>query len=218
MTPPPPECRNHRIVLSAVADGAATPTERAAAEAHLAACSGCREYRSKLEELRLVVARSTVPSAPDLVPALWAVMAEARPRASRPGERASLARYLLGAAAFTQMTLGAPALLLGRGAGDVHDSRHLGAWALAFGVGLLLAAVRPRHARTLLPIATTLTVAVAVSTVIDLIGGQRAAGPEAIHVLEVVGLALLAVVHRQSGAGPHRPRPFRRLPVPAPGT
>jgi predicted anti-sigma-YlaC factor YlaD len=200
-------------VLSAQLDGAATPTEWARTRQHLETCAECRAFRTDLLRLQGLTARASTPAGPDLVP--WALRV-ATPRAADGDPRASLSRSLLGAVALAQIVLGLPALVAGGGAGDVHDSRHLGAWAVAFGVGLLLAAFRPSHARSLLPVAVTLLVAVAATTVADLVAGQRSAGAEAIHALEAVGVVLLALVAREEASGSPRPVPLGPVVGPEP--
>jgi predicted anti-sigma-YlaC factor YlaD len=195
MTPRSPQCRAHRLSLSASLDGAASRSELLAAEAHLLSCAECRSFRDGLTRLDVVVARAEVPAAPDLAADLDPPPPVRRRTSSRDW---SLVRSLLAVVALTQIVVSAPALLWGRGTPDVHDSRHLGAWAVAFGVGLLVAAARPRHASALVPVAATLAVAVLAAAVADLVAGRQGVLPEAVHVLELLGVALLVLVARDA--------------------
>lgn len=208
----PPECQRHRAVLSAHLDGVADGDGWARTRDHLASCHDCRSYRRDLVRLTGLVARSPAPDGTDLVPVVLA-----RSGAGRWDPRATPWRALLAATALTQVLLGIPAVVPSAGTGPhLHDSRHLGAWSVAFGVGLLVAAGRPRHARSLLPVAATLAAMVVATALADLAAGNRSLLVEAVHVVEVAGVALLGRVAREAGAPPAVTAPGSG-PVPAPG-
>ena len=73
-----------------------------------------------------------------------------------------------------------------------HAARHLGAFSIAYGVGLLVVVVRPARARTMLPVAAVLAGALAITSVIDLAGRHesRCSG-EAIHLPELISVLLI---------------------------
>jgi heme A synthase len=105
-----------------------------------------------------------------------------------------------------------PALLGDAQATSTHASRHLGAFAAAYAVGLLVVVARPARARTMLPVAAVLAGALVITSVVDL--GQRRIPlvDEAAHLPEVVSVVLvwlIAVPSRRSldgnrGAARHR--------------
>ena len=87
-----------------------------------------------------------------------------------------------------------PALLGDRGATSTHAARHLGAFAVAYGVGLLVVVVRPARARTMLPVAAVLAGALVITSAVDL--GQRRIPlvGEAAHLPEVVSVVLIWLI------------------------
>lgn len=75
-------------------------------------------------------------------------------------------------------------------------SNHLAAWDLAFAVGLLVVAVQPYRVRGMLPMAAAITAVMALSLLLDALGGhvpEMAAGS---HFLELCGLVLLWCLER----------------------
>ncbi len=107
-------------------------------------------------------------------------------------------RYALGVVAASLVVLNLP-LLIGLADGD-HQSRHLGTFGVALGIGLLWAAWQPERAVGLVPLAGALAVTTLAAAAIDLGSGRTAAVAEASHVLELVGLGLLWFL----SGGPHR--------------
>ena len=90
-----------------------------------------------------------------------------------------------------------------------HANRHLGGWAVAFSIGLLVAAVQPARARGLLPMAFALGGVMIASAVFDILGGHTPGMAESTHVLEFLELVLLWVLARQQPSG-RMPRGTRR--------
>ena len=78
---------------------------------------------------------------------------------------------------------------------DVADvARELGSWDVALGIGLLYAAWRPERAHGLLPFAAALAGALLVTAGFDVAAGREALLSESHHLLELLGVALLAVL------------------------
>ena len=83
--------------------------------------------------------------------------------ARRPGGDWSIVRALLAVVAVEIIVVSVPALLGDEQATSPHAARHLGAFAVAYGVGLLVVVARPARARTMLPVAAVLAGALVIS-------------------------------------------------------
>lgn len=82
----------------------------------------------------------------------------------------------------------------GGDADAVHGVRHLSAFAIAYGVLLLVVAARPARARTALPVAAVLAGALAITAVADLVTGRVPLLGEALHLPEVVSVVLVWIL------------------------
>lgn len=101
-------------------------------------------------------------------------------------------RVLLVAAASYIVAMSLRDLLAADGSGDsVHATRHLGAFTLAYGVALLVVAIRPARARTVLPVSATVAVALVITAGIDIVEGRVPLAGEALHLPEVASVVLL---------------------------
>ena len=90
------------------------------------------------------------------------------------------------------VALSLPALVLGDEQDtSAHGARHLGAFAVAYGVGLLVVVARPARARTMLPVAAVLAGALLITAVVDLANGRIPLVGEAWHLPEIVSVALI---------------------------
>jgi predicted anti-sigma-YlaC factor YlaD len=116
-------------------------------------------------------------------------------KAARTADRRSVwwvLRLGLGVVAVQVMALSAPALFLGHSRGsDEHAARHLGSFAVAYAIGLLVVALRPAKARGMLPLAAALAGCLAITAVIDVWSGHAPAITEFQHIPEVIGLLLV---------------------------
>jgi predicted anti-sigma-YlaC factor YlaD len=106
-------------------------------------------------------------------------------------------RYALGVIAATEVVLGLGSLI-----GDVslHPFRELAGADIAFAVGCLVAAVQPRRALGLLPVAVALAALIIGTGALDLVRGVTGPLSESHHLLELVGTATLVLLARQLGA------------------
>lgn len=77
--------------------------------------------------------------------------------------------------------------------GGSHETRHLAAFTLAYGLLLGSVAFRPARARTALPVAVLLGLTLAITAAVDLIAGRVPLAGEALHLPEFV--SLVAVAH-----------------------
>jgi predicted anti-sigma-YlaC factor YlaD len=186
-------CDLSREAVSARLDGEALPPglDGAALDAHLVGCADCRAWEASALVLHRQARLQPAPLVADRTEAiLAAVPASARPRRVREG-----VRYALLAVGLTQIVLALPALLTGEATGmSLHMAREMAAFELAVGVGLVSVAWRPRLAGGLLPFALAFAAAIVLSTALDLVGGGTGTGAEAHHVLDLVGVGLLAAV------------------------
>ncbi|MEL6984238.1 MAG: zf-HC2 domain-containing protein [Actinomycetota bacterium] len=185
-------CDTARTIISARMDGEADRSELDALDQHLQGCAGCEAWASRVHDLRRTVTMRQPMPAPDLADQLVARLAVPQ---MGPGQ---WVRYALGVVAASLVILNLP-LLAGLADGD-HQSRHLGTFGVALGIGLLWAAWQPERAIGLVPLAGALAVTTLVAAAIDLGSGRTAAVAEASHVLELVGLGLLWYL----SGGPHR--------------
>lgn len=187
-------CGAIRELISVVVDDEATMHERAVVEQHLDGCAPCRTHADQLAALtRRVRLRSAEP-----VPEMSArVLDRARPpRLGRGG-------WIRPALAWVAVVLVAQSigpLVFGAADGaDSHVARHLGAFSVALGVGLLSAAWRPHRAFGLLPFAAALVVTMLVAALLDVAGGSSTLMAETVHLAEIVGLALLWLISGSPG-------------------
>jgi len=102
------------------------------------------------------------------------------------------ARRLLVVAALLIVLEAVPAYVTGRGlSAESHAARHLGAWQIGFGVGLLVAALFSRMSHAMLALAVTFAVLTVGGTIIDIVGGHSGPWVESVHLVELVGVFLL---------------------------
>ena len=88
-----------------------------------------------------------------------------------------------------------PELVLGENQdASEHSARHLGAFTVAYAVGLLVVVVRPARARTMLPVAAVLAGALLVTAIADLGNGRVPLVDEAQHLPEFVSVVLVWLI------------------------
>ena len=137
-------CEPWQESISAIADGEDPGIDVRLLDAHVARCAACSSFRAFAEaNHRRSVVRPAEPQ-PDLAPqvARWAAALD---RASRW----SAARAVLAVVAIEIIAFSLPALVLGdEQQTSQHAARHLGAFTVAYGVGLLAVVVRPARAST----------------------------------------------------------------------
>lgn len=172
--------------ISARADGEPIAIDERMIDNHLASCASCRAFADNLHALRRASVGVAAPM-PDLSGRVV--------KAARLADRSSVwwvLRLGLGVVAVQVVVLSTPALLLGHESGsDSHTARHLGSFAIAYAIGLLVVALRPAKARGMLPLAAALAGCLAITAVIDIAEGRVPAVAEMHHVPEVVGLVLV---------------------------
>jgi predicted anti-sigma-YlaC factor YlaD len=203
-------CARWQDAISAQLDGEEPGIDASLVAGHVARCPACRAFAAAAAQGR---GRQRVGAARQ-VPDLSRRVRTAVAAADRAG-RWSIARAVLVVVAVQIVAFSLPALVWGdeQDTGS-HAARHLGAFTAAYGVGLLVVAVRPARARTMLPVAAVLAGALVITAVVDLVEGRVPLVGEAQHlpeVLSVVLVWLLAVppTRRSTTAGTG-PRPSLR--------
>jgi predicted anti-sigma-YlaC factor YlaD len=195
-------CERWQEAISARLDGEDPGIDAALVDAHLARCARCRAFAADATGARQPI--GAAPHVPDLSHRAGRAVA-ASDRAGHWG----IVRALLVVVAVEIIAFSLPALVLG----DEHDTaahaaRHLGAFTAAYGVGLLVVAIRPARARTMLPVTVVLAGALFVTAVVDMVNGRVPLVGEAQHLPELLSVVLVWLL-----AVPAPALPIRRVPV-----
>lgn len=191
---PTPACGPTRDALSASLDDEAAALPLDTVRHHLAACGPCAAFEASLVAVHRRVRVAAADEVPDLTAAiLTAVRADGR---ADGVERTRQLRGLVALAGVVQLVVALP-VLLGAVAPDLHLGRDLGAFEMALGAGLLLAAWQPRRAAGVLPIAAVATVLATVGGVLDVMAGRASVLAELTHLTELVGVAALWALSRR---------------------
>ncbi len=190
-------CGDARIEISARLDGEDTAAVTEPLDAHLRGCPACRAYETEVAAVhRSVRLRAAEPVPADLTAGVLSAIA-----ADEGEGRVGSLRLGLAVIGVIQVLIALPALILGDDADlPAHTARHLGSFAVALGIGFLVAAWQPRRVGGILPLTAVLVGCLLVSSAIDLVAGDAALGSElAGHATEVVGLGLLWLLARDTG-------------------
>jgi predicted anti-sigma-YlaC factor YlaD len=193
--------------ISARTDGEPLGVEERLLDAHLAACPSCRAYA---EGVATVGMRSRVAEAPQM-PDLSRRIAKLNAMADRVS-RWGAVRALLGLVAVEVIVLALPELVLGHdGPGSSHAARHVGAFGIAYAVSLLVVVVRPARARSILPTALVLALALTITAVVDVLDGRVPLLGEATHIPEIVSVVLVWMLARPAPERAATSPPIGRL-------
>lgn len=204
-------CDHARELLSARLDGELSPIDDQSLDTHVAGCSGCAGHVRRLETVHARMRVRPAEAVPDLTePILATALASRRSPAQRRWRwrwlaEIGMAQVAVAAAAVTQLLVALPLFFVSDGAAAAHASRELGAFSVAFGIGLLVVVWQPRRASGLLPMAGALVATMLLAGVADLVSGAAAPAEELLHVSELVGLAgLWAMARRSAGTSQGR--------------
>lgn len=196
------DCTTAREIISARSDGEGPVARTVGLDAHLVGCITCRAFEADVTAVNRRVRLHAAEDVPDLTARIVASAPPLRlpdetfaadpARAAGTGTAGDRTRALLAAIAVAQLVVAVPALLLAAG-GDapVHLVRDLGAFDLALAVGSFAVARDPRRAFGLLPVALTLALAVSAAAVLNVATGGVSPATEAVHLLDLVGVALI---------------------------
>lgn len=187
-------CENALELISAAIDGEATVDEQHFLDAHLDTCVDCVVLERRVRRLHRQVRLRPAETVPNLV----ATVTD-RLRPATLG-RGGWLRPALAWVAAVMLIQNVAALVLGRVDGaDEHLARHLGAFGVALAIGFGFVAWKPQRAFGLLPFAGALIATMLISAVLDVADGGRSALAEAVHITEVIGLALLWMIAGSPG-------------------
>ena len=194
------DCDRCRAAISAQLDGEDPGLGRATVESHLAGCAGCRDFATGAARVHRMIRVTPAEPVPDLTESILAAIDESvtpAPVRTIADERTLFLRICLAVVAVIQLGMAVPALVLGDDAGlPTHVARHLGSFALALGVGLLVVAWRPDRAAGILPVIGVVVLCLIASSVVDIISGRAAPGAEVSHAPELVGLVAVWLLAR----------------------
>ena len=191
-------CEPVRETLSAWLDGEDGVISQAVATRHLEVCADCRRYEVAVAGAQRRLRPALV--VPDLTEPIVVADAARRQRELR----ARAARGLVSLVGLAQLVLAVP-LLIGLVEPELHLARHLGALELGLGVGLLVAALQPRRAAGVLPIAAVVATVSVVSAALEIQRGHTTLLAESVHLLEVAAVLGLWLLVRAVRAGGRRP-------------
>lgn len=203
-------CPLFREAISARLDGEPLGMPTAELDGHLDSCPACRAWAAEAATVTRRARLAAAPPVPDLTATVLAalprelpgVAAAARSRLVDTGLR--LALLVVGAA---QAGLAWPALSSGSAAmsAPMHMAHETGAWNLGVAAAFLAVAAAPRLAAGALPFLGTFTALLVPVTLADLAAGRVTADRATVHLVLLVGLALVATVawrgrRRRAGA------------------
>lgn len=202
-------CDRFRDAISARADGEDRSLTDDEIEEHLARCASCRSFDTATRRMRRQLAVYDAGTVPDVSHDVVKRTASADRRRTVP-----VIRWLLGVVAVLLVVQSVPEFLSDEA--HSHSARHVGAFTLAYAVGLLVVVVRPARARTMLHVAIVLVGALAATTVIDVARGNVPLVDESAHVLELASAVFLWILTRpgRDRDGPGRPVGERRDELP----
>jgi predicted anti-sigma-YlaC factor YlaD len=185
------DCTAVREALSAQLDGEWPSLDRRVVESHCNTCAECDAWHHQARDLHRQMRVAPAAVVPNLtVRIVKALEQTALPRQVR-SPALHVARVLLALCAVLQLAGTLPMLF-----GPIHVDHELGSWDAALSAGLLFAAWRPARAWGMLPLVGAVTLALAVTAVIDVFSGHISIAHEADHLVDVAGLALLWQVAR----------------------
>ncbi len=195
-------CEPWQVAISARIDGEDPGIEPRLVDAHLEACPACRRFQAVSEADHRAALVHVAEPMPDL--------SKRMSRTNAMIDRAaglSIARVLLALVALDVFFFAAKALVLGEETdASTHAARHLGAFSIAYGVGLIVVVVRPARARTMLPVAAVLAGALLITAVVDLLNGTVPLTGEATHLPELISVILIWLLavpsHRRATSKP----------------
>lgn len=198
------DCEIYQTALSARADAEPVGIPDTVIAWHLRGCADCRAFAAALEGVPPAVEAARGVDISDRV------LAEVG-RIDR-AEVWTTFRMALFAVAAGELLLALPDLLGRAPQGDVHLARHLGAFQVAYAIGLIVVAVRPAKARAMVPQTLALAAAMIGAAIADIGSGVAPAIAETQHLLEIAGLLLVWFLATRRGW----PRRTRALQSPRP--
>jgi len=211
------ECFRAREALSALLDDEDPGSDVAAVRTHVNSCTACTRWRDAAADLdrRTRLAPATPLPETDL-----ATRVLPNVRLPRPRRWPAALRVALAVVAVTQLGIAAANLAGPLGLHtDMPHSAHMGhevtAFNLAFGVALLVIAVRPRRAAGHVPVLASFLLVLAAASAVDLSAGDVGWSRLATHAPIALGLLLAAALTRAPDTPPRPGNPPATADTPA---
>lgn len=180
-------CERFVEAISAAIDGEDPGIDERLIDAHLARCASCRAFRDSMQGVRRRMVVREVTATPDSSRRVAKLAAVADRAAAW-----QVPRILLAVVAIDVVVLSIGDLLrVGDDSATVHSARHLAAFSLAYAVLLVLVVMRPARARTALPVAGVLALALLITAVADLAAGRVPLIGETLHIPEIISVLLI---------------------------
>ena len=180
-------CDRFVEAISAIIDGEDPGIDERLIDAHVARCSDCRAFRDSMQGVRRRMVVRQVASTPDASRRVAKLAAVADRAAAW-----QLPRVLLAVVAIEVIVLSLGDLLAsGPDSEAVHSARHLAAFSIAYAVLLVLVVMRPARARTALPVAGVLALALLITAIADLAAGRVPLVGETLHIPEIISVLLI---------------------------
>jgi len=196
-------CERWQDAISAIADGESPEIDNRLVDSHVARCTSCRSFQRGLATLAVPAKVAPAATIPDLSKSVVRRVTVAD-RVARWG----MVRILLAVVACEVIIVSVPEILTTTGSNAAaHASRHLGAFSVAYAVGLLMVVWRPARARTILPVAAVLAGALVITAVVDIVQGRVPLAGEVGHLPELLSVPLVWLL---AVPAPHRLGPWHR--------
>jgi predicted anti-sigma-YlaC factor YlaD len=195
-------CTDVRASLSAGLDGEMPALPPDVVDHHLGACAGCRRWRDEVTALHRTLRVQPAEPEPDRTEEILAALPHRRPVVD---ERVTGLRIITLIIAIVQFVASVPLLFASDSAmgghvmDDGHLERHIGVFALAMAVGLLVVAWRPERARAMLPILGVLVAGLIWSCFGDIWNGRPVPGNLVAHGADIAGFAAVWLLARTTG-------------------
>jgi predicted anti-sigma-YlaC factor YlaD len=195
-------CTDVRVSLSASLDGETPPLPSDVVAHHLTGCGDCRTWAERVGTLHRGMRVQPAAPEPDRTEAILAALPRRR---SVVDDRVNGLRLVTFAIALVQLIASIPLLLAadspmgGHVMDDGHLERHIGVFAVAVAVGLLVVAWRPERARSMLPILAVLVAGLAWSCFGDIWNGRPVPGNLLTHAADIAGFAAVWLLARAGG-------------------
>ena len=202
----PVACERFVEAISAVIDGEDPGIDVRLIDAHVTRCPSCRAFQESMQGVRRRMVVREVTATPDVSQRVSKLAAVADRAAAW-----QVPRVLLAVVAVEVVVLSMGDLFAdGTDTQAVHSARHLAAFSMAYAVLLVLVVMRPARARTALPVAGVLALAILITAAADLIAGRIPLAGETLHIPEILSVLLiwlLAVPTRRLRFRDKRPAP-----------
>lgn len=187
---------NHlRDEISARADGEDPGLSDEEIDAHLESCESCRAFAETVHDLRRRMSLVPMPDVSDRSrQVVDSIVRDERRRSS------TVIRAALAGCALIVIGVAVPDFISTQAA--AHSLRHIAAFRLAYGAGLLGVVARPARARTMFYVSIVLVIALVSTSVVDAVRDGLDLVTESLHLVQVLAAILLWLLARPRPAEP----------------